>query len=151
MDISDGAKLKTFIEKIGNNFECAIILTEGLLVYLTENEVISLTKILYNCPSVKYWVLDILSKDILKKLQNLWNDKLSLIDATMKFAPKNPKDFFNRYCWKNIKFYSILDEAKKLNRDMPGAAKWRRYEKYMTNEQIEYLRNLACVLLLEKI
>src|ERR1051326_5418327 len=68
-DLSDVNTRKKIFEDLGNNSKNALIITEGLISYLTEDEVGSLGQDLSSQKSFKHWVTDLMSPVLLAMLQ----------------------------------------------------------------------------------
>jgi O-methyltransferase involved in polyketide biosynthesis len=92
------------------------VITEGLLVYLTADEVIALAQDLGRQPSFMWWAIDLMSPRLLRMLQAGMGSQLGEVGAPLKFAPEKGPGFFAELGWKPIDVRSLLHEAAKLNR-----------------------------------
>jgi len=90
--------------------------TEGLVVYLTAEEVAGLAEDLARLPSFKWWTLDMVSPRLLRMLQSNIGATLDEGSAPLKFAPGEGPAFFARYGWKPTEVRSVLHTAATLKR-----------------------------------
>lgn len=110
-----GARRELFGELAGRAAKCLII-TEGLLIYFTEDEVRSLAQDLAEPPSFERWLLEVASPGLLRLLQKRMGSQLSQAGAPFKFGPKEGPKFFTRYGWKPLEVRSFLKTAARLRR-----------------------------------
>jgi methyltransferase (TIGR00027 family) len=116
LDLSDvGARRKLFSE-LGRKANRALVVSEGLLVYLDEKEVMSLGQDLAATRSFQHWVIDLTSPALLKMLRKKMGAPLDEAGAPLKFAPPEGPDFFARSGWKPVEIDSVMHAAAKLNR-----------------------------------
>lgn len=98
-----------------------LVITEGLLSYLTEAQVSSLAADLRQQSNFRWWLFELVSPMILQQAQKF--DRQRLFEqyfangkATFLFAPDEGTDFFRPYGWKVNEFRSIWQEACRLKR-----------------------------------
>jgi methyltransferase (TIGR00027 family) len=116
LDLSDVRARRGFFLELGRGANRALVLSEGLLVYLDENEVTSLGQDLASTQSFQNWVLDLASPALLKMLEKKMGTPLDQAGAPLKFAPREGPDFFARSGWKPVEIQSVMHAAAKLNR-----------------------------------
>lgn len=115
LDLSDVAGRKALFRDLGTRAKRALIVTEGLLVYLSREEVAALGQDLAAQPSFRDWVIDICSPGLLKMLQkNL--PVLGEAGSPLKFGPEEGPEFFTACGWKPIEVYSMIKTAAKIKR-----------------------------------
>ena len=116
LDLADrSARLDRF-KQLGAEAERALILTEGLLIYLTSNNVASLASDLSGQKSFRRWVFDLQSPSLLAMAQENMGSILEGSGAKFQFAPEEGEEFFKPYGWTRIESKSLLPTALKLNR-----------------------------------
>jgi methyltransferase (TIGR00027 family) len=93
----------------------ALALTEGLLIYLDEDQVSGLARDLHDL-GVATWILDISSPALLKMLRERGGGMIAAAGAPYKFAPENGPDFFVPLGWKPVEIASLLKTAGRLKR-----------------------------------
>jgi methyltransferase (TIGR00027 family) len=116
LDLSDRAARRELFERVGREATRVLILTEGLLIYLSEEEVAALAEDLAAPPSFRRWVIDLASPGLLRLLQRTIGRKLSQASAPLKFGPKEGPGFFARAGWQPAEVRSLLKTAARLKR-----------------------------------
>jgi methyltransferase (TIGR00027 family) len=117
LDLSDGEKRKAFFAEVAANSGGTLILAEGIMMYLTEEQAVSLAQDLSRHSSFKLWIQDYLSPMLLKILSRRWGERLNRANAPFQFAPEEGPAFFERTGWKVLENRSILSEAERLRRE----------------------------------
>ena len=115
LDLADLAGRRALFQRLGSNAGKVLVLTEGLLVYLTRDEVSALGRDLAVQSTFKDWAIDLCSPGLLKMLQkNL--GALSESGSPLKFGPEEGPDFFTTTGWKPVEVYSMLKTAARIKR-----------------------------------
>ena len=115
LDLSDVGGRRALFQRLGHNAKKVLVITEGLLVYLTRDEVSALGRDLAAQTSFRDWAIDLCSPGLLKMLQkNL--GALSEAGSPLKFGPEEGPDFFNAAGWKAVEVYSMLKTAANIKR-----------------------------------
>jgi len=115
VDLSNAAARRELFAALGSRCKKALIITEGLLIYLTSDDVAGLAKDLAVPPSFHSWILDIASPGLLRMLAKRMARQLNEA-APFKFAPPEGPDFFVPYGWKPVDVRSLLKTAAQLKR-----------------------------------
>jgi methyltransferase (TIGR00027 family) len=116
LDLSDVRTRRELFSKLGRRANRALVISEGLLVYLDEKEVASLGQDLAVAPSFQRWAIDLASPALLKMLAKKMGAPLDQAGAPLKFAPREGPEFFARSGWKPVEIHSVMHAAAKLNR-----------------------------------
>ena len=111
LDIADEAARRALFLRLGAQATKALVISEGLLIYLTAGEVSSLAVDLARPPAFRYWVFDIASPGLLRLLQREVGAALDAAGAHLKFAPSEGPPFFERYGWRPVSVQSPLKAA----------------------------------------
>jgi methyltransferase (TIGR00027 family) len=115
MDLSDRAKRQELFRELGAQSKKALIVTEGLLIYLSPEDVLDFGRDLAAQSSFRDWAIDIASPGLLKMLQkNL--GALEKAGSPLKFAPAEGPAYFMPSGWKPVEIYSMLKTAARINR-----------------------------------
>jgi methyltransferase (TIGR00027 family) len=115
LDLADVAGRRALFQKLGSSARKILVITEGLLVYLTRDEVSALGRDLAAQNNFCDWGIDLCSPGLLKTLQkNL--AALSEAGSPLKFGPEEGPEFFNASGWKAIEVYSMLKTAARIKR-----------------------------------
>jgi methyltransferase (TIGR00027 family) len=115
LDLADVAARRALFQKLGSSAKKTLIVTEGLLVYLTREENTALAQDLAAQPGFREWAIDLCSPGLLKMLQqNL--GALEKAGSPLKFGPEEGPAFFTACGWKPAEVYSMLKTAAKIKR-----------------------------------
>ena len=116
LDLSNVTARRELFDQLGRKASKVLILTEGLLVYLSADEVIALAQDLGLPSSFQGWVIDLASPGLLRILQRHLQPTLDQSGATMRFGPKEGPLFFVPHGWKPIEVRTLLKTAAHLKR-----------------------------------
>jgi len=119
VDLTDGAQRAALFERVGAAAQNALVVTEGLLVYLEPEQVTELATALHAQPSFRWWLIDLASPRLLKMMEKTWGGKLREGGAPFRFAPAEGTAFFEPTGWHEHEFRSTGEEARRLGR-LPG-------------------------------
>lgn len=150
LDLKDASARRSLFRRLGEESKRAVILSEGLLVYLDEKEVGALADDLHAQAGFRWWVIDLASPALLKRLEKTYGPSLADAGARMQFAPADGTEFFRRHGWKEAEFRSTWDEAHRLKRQMPMAWLFRFLARFASAERREMFRRMGAVVLLER-
>ncbi len=151
-DLTDRAARRALLARIGASARGgrALVVTEGLLVYLTAEQVADLATDLHAQPAVRWWLIDLASPRLLEMLRRSWGVQLSAGNAPMQFAPAEGTAFFAPLGWREAEFRSTGEEAHRLKREMRHAWLWRFIGRLMPKRRQEEFRRMAGIVLLER-
>lgn len=116
LDLADADARRELFAQLGGRVRKAMVVCEGLLIYLTEPEVGALARDLATPPSFQRWVMDLASPKLLRALRKKMGQQLDRGNAVLKFAPEEGPDFFIPYGWKPLEVCSLLKTGLQLNR-----------------------------------
>jgi methyltransferase (TIGR00027 family) len=119
LDVSDREPRRALFERIAGSAGRVLVLTEGLLVYLTDDQVGELADDLAAQPAFRSWGTDLATPALLAMLQRQWGDSLGEAQAPLRFAPDDGIGFFERRGWNAVDVESVFKAARKLRR-LPG-------------------------------
>jgi methyltransferase (TIGR00027 family) len=145
-DLTDAGAVTRVLEKTDNL--PSLILTEGLLVYLQDDDVARLSRTLAARQNLAHWLLDISGAAALR-----WGGRgqmgrqLASASATHRWAPREGPDFFRAFGWSPAEARSSFEEAVRLRR-MPW---WLRAVETVTPRgRRDDLHHIARLVLLER-
>jgi methyltransferase (TIGR00027 family) len=116
IDLADAEARRNLFRQLGQRGRKALIITEGLIIYLTAEEVAAFAKDLAAQPSFYHWVLDLASPGLLKMMMKQVGSQLERASAPLKFAPAEGPGFFEPHGWRPAAVRSMLKTAAKLRR-----------------------------------
>jgi methyltransferase (TIGR00027 family) len=91
-----------------------LVITEGLVGYLTEAQVAALGRAIAEPPNVAWWITDLASPRIQAMMQRSVGKDLGT--AKIQFAPANGVAFFEALGWRALEIRSYFKEAVRLGR-----------------------------------
>jgi methyltransferase (TIGR00027 family) len=113
VDLTDPNARDSFFSDVFDGAAKTLVLTEGLLMYLDDRDVVALSKAIKR-PEVAWWMLN-LSGPGLKKLMNRKTAGM-LQNAPYKFAPENGVAYFEHLGWRTLEVQSLLVAANRFRR-----------------------------------
>jgi methyltransferase (TIGR00027 family) len=113
VDLSDPPARDAFLNEALDGATKALVLTEGLLMYLEDRDVVALSEALRR-PEVAWWMLDF----AFPGLQKMMNKKMAgmLQNAPFKFAPENGLAYFEDLGWRTLEVESLFMAANRFRR-----------------------------------
>jgi methyltransferase (TIGR00027 family) len=115
LDLSDVTRRRELFAQLSQRAKRALIITEGLMIYLTAEANGALASDLAAPPTFHSWIFDIASPGLLRMLRKRMATQLSQA-APFKFAPEEGPRFFTRFGWKPVEIQSLLKNAAQLKR-----------------------------------
>ena len=151
VDLREAEARRTLFARLGAGSKRAIVVTEGLLIYLDPEQVAALATDLHAQPSFQEWLIDLASPQLLKRMSRTWGKSLAEGGAPFKFAPAEGTDFFRPYGWREAQYRSTWEEARRLNRTMKGAWLWNLIGRLMPKSKRDEFRRFSGYVLLERV
>ncbi len=116
IDLSDREARLVLFGELNDRAKKILVVSEGLMGYLSEEQAGSLAYDLSHFKNFKHWLLDIMSPGILPLIQKEMGKLLDDAGTPLKFAPASGEDFFRLFGWKPLESRSKLKTALQLNR-----------------------------------
>jgi methyltransferase (TIGR00027 family) len=148
VDLTDDATRAETLRRLGGVARTALVVTEGLLIYLSAEQVASLARALHATSSIRWWISDIASPRLLQIMNRMWGKSVGA--APFRFAPADSAVFFAPFAWREIEFRSGLEEAQRLRREMPLMWLYRFLGRLGTRARREQFRKLSGYIMLER-
>lgn len=137
--------------RIDSESSATLVVAEGLLIYLTPEQVGGLAAELHRQRSFRWWLIDLASPRLLQILEKSWGRKLAQGNAPFQFAPPNGTEFFREFGWKEASYRSAMEEAHRLGREMPMMWFWRFLARISPPKNQEEFRRISGYVLLESV
>ena len=150
-DLVDAKVREALVSQIGREATRALVVAEGLLIYLTDEQVAGLATELRRQQSFRWWLIDLASPRLLQILEKSWGRTLAQGNAPFRFAPPNGTEFFRQLGWREVSYRSALEEAYRLKREMPMMWFWRLLSRLSPLEKREEFRRISGFVLLERV
>lgn len=116
LDLSDDAARRALFTELDRRANKILVLTEGLLIYLSAEEVAALAKDLAAGPHFRRWIMDLASPGLLRMMQRTTGKQLSEVGAPFKFGPAEGPAFFMPHGWEPIEVKGLLKTATQFKR-----------------------------------
>lgn len=116
LDLSDGNARRSLFADLDRRANKILVLTEGLLIYLSAEEVAALAKDLAVGSHFQRWILELGSPGLLRMMQRTAGKQLSEVGAPFKFAPAEGPAFFTPHGWEPMDVKSLLKTATQFKR-----------------------------------
>jgi methyltransferase (TIGR00027 family) len=110
-DLTKAAARRDLFANLGRKAKRVLVISEGLLIYLSEEEVGRLAQDLAAAPNFARWVLDLASPGLLHMLQQTTGASTKEAGAPLKFGPKEGPEFFLTHGWTPAEVQSVLQAA----------------------------------------
>lgn len=118
LDLADVTARRKLFSKIGGSSKGVLILTEGVIPYLTVEEAAGLARDLAALPGIRYWIVDYSSPQMHKyRRKGPQGDYMK--NAPFKFNPPDWFEFYRQNGWRaaDIKYHAL--EGRRLKRPIP--------------------------------
>jgi len=116
LDLADRKARLELFQQLNRECKKALVVTEGLIIYLTNEQVAELATDLSSQKHFRRWIFDLTSAALLEMIQKEMQPALKGSGAVFQFAPEEGEEFFENYGWKHVESRSKLKTAAKLNR-----------------------------------
>lgn len=150
-DLTIDSARRALFDRLGAESKRALVVTEGLLIYLRAEQVGALARDLHAQPSFAHWLIDLASPWLLKYMNKSWGGAVTGGNASFQFAPAEGTAFFEPYGWRELEFRSSMEEAHRLHREMTLAWLWRFFGRFSSAKRKEEMRRISGSVLLEMV
>lgn len=113
VDLADPAARDAFLNEELAGVTKALVLTEGLLMYLEDSDVRALSTA-FTRPEVAWWMLDFCAPGLQKRLNKKSRGMMN--SAPLKFAPANGLAYYEELGWRPVEVDSVFSAAKRFDR-----------------------------------
>ena len=150
VDLTDAAARRALFQRLGASARRVLVVAEGLLIYLTPEQVAGLAQDLHAQPSFQWWLLDIAHPRLLKMMERTWGKTLRAANAPFIFAPAESTAFFRPHGWEETVFRPMFEESIRLERTFPMARFWRFVMRFYPRKLREEMRRFSGTSLLRR-
>jgi methyltransferase (TIGR00027 family) len=149
-DLTDDTIRNALFTQIGASARMMLVITEGLLIYLEEEQVKSLAPAIHGMSSARWWISDIASPMLLEFMYKTWGKTVEKGNAPFKFGPPDSAVFFAPLGWKEVAFRSMMLEARRLKREMRNMWLWRILGLLMPPKRRAAMQKMSGTIMLER-
>jgi methyltransferase (TIGR00027 family) len=117
LDLADVEARRRMLAGLGTRGRKILVLTEGVVPYLTTEAVASLADDLRALESARWWIVDYFAPQVLRMRARRMKHKMQ--NAPIKFAPDDWSGFFQAHGWQCAEMRYLADESDRLHGKMP--------------------------------
>ena len=150
-DLREADVRRDLFERLGAQSRRTLVVTEGLLIYLTPEQVAALAGDLHRPASFHSWLIDLAHPRLLVMMNKFWGKSGATANAPFLFAPAENTKFFEPYGWREVEFRSSADEARRLHREMSMMWLWRALAMLRSRKVREEFKRFSGIVLFERI
>jgi len=149
-DLREPGALRAVLDEFAREPRRALVITEGLLIYLEPAHVATVAGELASGTGVRFWLMDLASPMLLQWMERRWKGPRGLQNAPFRFAPVEGTAFFAPHGWREREFHSTWEEAKRLERMPPNSWLWGLFALFMSPRRREAMRRFSGHVVLER-
>lgn len=139
MDLSDESARSGLFDALNAEGPPVLVLTEGVIPYLSEAQVGSLADWLHRQPCVSHWIAEFFAPAIYPHLQSKERQR-HMKNAPLRFFPPDWLGHFKAHGWTPRIARFLPEEALKVGREMPHPWWARLLHLFMSSERLERAR-----------
>ena len=149
LDLSKQLERNIFFQSVSSESKNVLILTEGVIPYLTNNDAESLAKSLYAHEHFNYWITEYYSPEILNFLRTPKRLK-QMENAPFLFYPEHWIDFFKAVGWQEDKIEYFGVESEKIGRTPPTPGWLKNTTSQTMENELDSIKYYLGYILFEK-
>ncbi len=115
VDLANPSERTAFLDRALAGARRALILTEGLLIYLEPETVRAFARDLHARSEIAWWIHDLASPAILEMMKKSYSPHLG-DTAAFRFGPADGVRFFKDLGWRPVEVVPMVREARRLGR-----------------------------------
>ena len=150
LDLADRQKRQELFARLGSQSQKALILTEGVIPYLTEEQVATLAEDLHSQKNFRFWIAEYFAPWVYRHLRHSGRMK-KMKNAPFQFFPADWFDFFKRGGWKPEEIRYFAEETQKLGRKSPMPWWFSLIRPFMNREKLRQMGKMSGYVLYTKI
>jgi methyltransferase (TIGR00027 family) len=148
VDLSDDSARRTILDDLARSSQKILVITEGVIPYLTNEQAAALARDLRARPSFRYWVVDYVSPQVRKYMQKK-KFREQFKNAPFQFQPNDWHSFYKNLGWKVKTMRFLSEESLSVGRPIPAPFWFRIVKLLLTKAKREELTRYTAYTLLE--
>lgn len=149
VDLSNSAARREFLATVAPDAKRILVLTEGVIPYLTEEQVSELAQDLLDRPQVALWVVEYFSEYAYKFLKRVAQSR-QMANSPFRFFPAKWMEFFSDRGWVKKDFHYFGEIALRHGRPPPMPWLAKLVLRFVSKERIAQMQKLSGYLLLTR-
>jgi len=118
VDLADDAARRAFLAEVLPDAHRVLVLTEGVVPYLTEAQVAKLATDLKSQPRISGWIVEYFAVHVYGYLKRVARSAV-LRNAPFQFFPTDWDGFFKKHGWVRKEIHYTIEIAERVKRMMP--------------------------------
>ncbi|MEO8627633.1 MAG: SAM-dependent methyltransferase [Betaproteobacteria bacterium] len=118
IDLADLAKRRRLFARVNAQTRKMLVITEGVVPYLDNDQVASLADDLAALDHADFWVVDYMHADTMRYRERK-GMKHMMMNAAFRFKPAAWFDFFRQHGWRAKEIRYVWEEGERLGRAIP--------------------------------
>lgn len=123
LDLANGAERRKFLEDVSARAKKLLILTEGVVTYLSTEDAASLADDLRSLDRAAGWIIEYFSPEFMK-YRGRGSVRDAMRNAPFKFVPDDWFGFFEKHGWRSERIVYVAEEAERLGRPIRLPGPW---------------------------
>jgi methyltransferase (TIGR00027 family) len=119
LDLADVPARRAFFAELGRRGHRSLILTEGVVPYLTEEHAAELADDLRQLAQAEGWIVDYFSPEAHSWRDRRWARGGHMREVPFKFRPRDWFAFFDAHGWRSSEVRYLLEEGVRRGRALP--------------------------------
>jgi methyltransferase (TIGR00027 family) len=116
VDLTDPEARRALLDDFGSG-RTTLVVSEGLIVYLSPEDVTAMARDLADRPTFQWWLLDLVGPLFVRWGNRVIGGQLSAAGASFRFAPQEGASFFHTLGWQPGEVRSLWLETRRLHRE----------------------------------
>ena len=150
VDLGDGFARRELLRAVGASAKRVLVITEGLLIYLNEQQVTNLARDLHDVPAMQLWLTDLASPALLQMMEKNWAPAARAGNAPFQFGPADGPAFFGALGWREVEYRSTFHEGRRLGRTMKLGWLWALLDRISPAARREAFKRFSTIVLYQR-
>ncbi len=148
LDLSDASARQMLFAQLAGESRMAVILTEGVVPYLSVEQVKELAEELRSHKSFRFWILEYISPFAMNYLRNKRRLK-EMRNAPFLFQPPEWKPFFASTGWQPTRWRYLAEQSKSAGRPVPRPWYYPLIARFLKSNVIDEINKSSAYVMLE--
>jgi methyltransferase (TIGR00027 family) len=150
LDVTSFLERRQLFEDVNARGKKILVLTEGVIIYLSEEEVSSLAEALHAQPHFHSWIVDYFSPFFFRMMENSAMMKALRKSAPFRFNPHHWEKFFKDRGWILDQMTYLPEEGLRLQRPPPSPWYFKWIAPFIPKDKMDAYREMTGYALLKR-
>ena len=112
LDLTRVEDRRALLRRVNDAAQTCLVVSEGLLIYLEQDQVAALAEDLHEQGRFALWLTDIVGSMVVRRMNQMLGRSLRSAGAAVRFGPPEGSAFFSPFGWRQAEFCDLLDGAQ---------------------------------------